>query len=384
MSVRSRTVASVLALLAALSLALGPTAPAQALTTIGTAADWPGNVGDNAWGLARGATYGQVVTAPPGESTLTGFTFWMWAPELMTFRGEVYAWNPVTKRATGPNLYQSGPRSTTQNDDFEAVHFDTNVPVVPGQHYVLFASLSVDDWQPELQGYFGAMLDGSHYPGGSFFAQDNGRDESTWTERQWQTNGDDLAFDATFDGGPPHVQGLDPTIAGVPQVGQVLTADPGSVLPDDATLTYAWSADGTDIPGADGPTLAVTDDLVGARLSVTITATHDDWFPTTLTSEPTDYVRELHLHRTCHLADRHPRAGERTRVLCQGMTPGNTYTAAVFGRLRSAVADEYGEVTLAVPVPASAPTGRAVLVVVGQNPATIDTVVFRVRRAPAP
>ena len=89
---------------------------------------------------------------------------------------------------------------------------------------------------------------------------------------------------------PPAVTGLHPTITGIAQVGHQLHADPGPVDPATADLTYTWNADGTPIPGADGPTLTLTTDQVGAVITVTITASAPGFLPDTKTSDPTDAV----------------------------------------------------------------------------------------------
>jgi hypothetical protein len=50
-------------------------------------------------------------------------------------------------------------------------------------------------------------------------------------------------------------------------------------------------------------------------------------------------------------------------------------------RSRSAVADEYGEVHVRFRVPDFVPAGQVVLlVVVGQDPASVDTLLFTVRK----
>ena len=62
-----------------------------------------------------------------------------------------------------------------------------------------------------------------------------------------------------------------PTIAGTAQVGQTLTAAPGTWVLPGATFTYQWLADGTAISGATGSTYSPTSDQVGDQLSVRVT-----------------------------------------------------------------------------------------------------------------
>jgi len=72
-----------------------------------------------------------------------------------------------------------------------------------------------------------------------------------------------------------------PTISGDPSVGSTLTADPGTWSDPIATFTYAWqrchgngSGSCTTIEEADGTTYVLTDDDVGYRIAVTVTATN--------------------------------------------------------------------------------------------------------------
>jgi LPXTG-motif cell wall-anchored protein len=88
----------------------------------------------------------------------------------------------------------------------------------------------------------------------------------------------------------PAVTGLAPTITGLAQVGQTLTADPGPVDPDDATLTYQWNAGGDPISDATGPTYDLTPAQEGQTITVTITATALGLAAQTETSDPTAVV----------------------------------------------------------------------------------------------
>lgn len=63
-----------------------------------------------------------------------------------------------------------------------------------------------------------------------------------------------------------------PVVTGSARVGQTLTAQPGT-WSQGATLTYAWTANNAAIPGATSATLAVTADLVGKTVAVSVTGT---------------------------------------------------------------------------------------------------------------
>ena len=85
-----------------------------------------------------------------------------------------------------------------------------------------------------------------------------------------------------------------PTIAGTAQVGRTLTADTSGIADADglanATFSYQWLADDTDIAGATGSTYTLTDSeeskTVKVQVSFTDGAGHDE----TLTSAATDVV----------------------------------------------------------------------------------------------
>lgn len=66
-------------------------------------------------------------------------------------------------------------------------------------------------------------------------------------------------------------------IDGVPRVGETLTAtldpDPDEVPRPDTSpvdVSYRWSADGEEVPGATGPTLLIADELAGATVAVEV------------------------------------------------------------------------------------------------------------------
>ena len=85
-----------------------------------------------------------------------------------------------------------------------------------------------------------------------------------------------------------------PTISGTAQVGETLTAGASGINdPDgleDATFSYQWLADGSEIAGATGQTYTVGDGYVGGVLSVRVTFTDDAGNEESLTSEPTEAV----------------------------------------------------------------------------------------------
>jgi len=66
-----------------------------------------------------------------------------------------------------------------------------------------------------------------------------------------------------------------PTISGTPEVGQTLTATPGTWSVDGLTFAYQWQKDGADIAGATDATYRVASADQGARITVVVTASKD-------------------------------------------------------------------------------------------------------------
>jgi hypothetical protein len=189
----------------AVGFALSGPATTVGATTIDTTAGWNGFLDICAFGAPNTATYGQVVRVPATDTVLGSYTFYLRqaeGPGALTFRGEVYAWDGL--KATGPNLWESAPRTLTVQSGFEALDFDTGgVQLAAGQQYVLFATISKDyeqnnDTSRSCWGY--RYQDA--YNGGGFVYLNNFGDQSEWTTTPWETfvgNGvDDLAFKASL------------------------------------------------------------------------------------------------------------------------------------------------------------------------------------------
>jgi len=89
-----------------------------------------------------------------------------------------------------------------------------------------------------------------------------------------------------------------PTISGTPQVGQTLTATPGTWTGSPASFTYQWQrcdpagANCADIPAATGPTYVLTDSDVGSTIRVVVSA-QNALGTATATSAPTVVVSAL-------------------------------------------------------------------------------------------
>ena len=73
----------------------------------------------------------------------------------------------------------------------------------------------------------------------------------------------------------PPVNQVPPSVSGTPRVGEVLTAAPGTWLPEPAGYGYHWLRDGAAIPRADGAAYRVAAGDLGHRISVRVQASAD-------------------------------------------------------------------------------------------------------------
>lgn len=77
-----------------------------------------------------------------------------------------------------------------------------------------------------------------------------------------------------------------PVIEGTARPGRLLTADPGTYLPDDVAVTYQWLRDGEPVSWAVGRRYPVTGLDRGTELTVRVTVSAPDHTPATYTSPP--------------------------------------------------------------------------------------------------
>jgi predicted outer membrane repeat protein len=219
------------------AISLVPASGALADTTIGNTPPWNGSTITSGFGVSSGPclcgftpTYGQTVTVPATDTNLDSFTFYADLPTNLTFRGEVYAWNPATVdpanpysmgSATGPALYESGPMHTTSYGAGSAIHPITvnipgGLPLTAGAQYVLFFTTSRDyaaNAGITANSFFGYTPTDT-YSGGDWVYVDDGGDPGQWTAKGWTHpaafpgcppcfSQDDLAFKASFSPPPP-------------------------------------------------------------------------------------------------------------------------------------------------------------------------------------
>ena len=78
-----------------------------------------------------------------------------------------------------------------------------------------------------------------------------------------------------------------PTVTGDPTVDETLTASAGGWSPDPADVSFQWRADGTPIDGATDATLTQGPDLLGKRITVSVTASRPGYTNVSATSAST-------------------------------------------------------------------------------------------------
>jgi Divergent InlB B-repeat domain len=154
----------------------------------------------SSFGVPDTTNYGQVITAPPGETVLSSFTFRVVnVPSTVVIRGEVYAWDGA--KATGSALFESSAR-TTSGTALQDITFDAGAtPVNPGSKYVLFATAAKDFEISTGAGQFRTAPEAA-YPNGNMVYLNSGTNESLWTSTSWtNVTSIDLQFRARFDSG---------------------------------------------------------------------------------------------------------------------------------------------------------------------------------------
>jgi uncharacterized protein (TIGR03382 family) len=189
---------------AAVSLVL-PVLPAQATTVIDPAASW--NHTDYMYyvGAMVDESFGQTITVGTTDTRLTSCSFWVedfWPvyDSPMILSAYVMAW--AGDHATGPVLYKSERRTTTNNGGrggFELMTFNTGgIDLTPGGSYVVFLSAS-EYWDNiDRRGSTGFTPDA--YDGGCLVYLSSGNDFSRVTTRSWDVITDiDMAFTAILE-----------------------------------------------------------------------------------------------------------------------------------------------------------------------------------------
>lgn len=123
--------------------------------SIDTTGAWDGVAGTSTFGEGATTTYGQTFRAPTGMPVLESFSFFLddreELPELIEFAAYVMEWSAGAtllspSMATGPVMYESGSRTTTNNggaDGMEQISFSTSGLLLdPAKQYVAFLDVT--------------------------------------------------------------------------------------------------------------------------------------------------------------------------------------------------------------------------------------------------
>lgn len=169
---------------------------------IDTVPYWNGTTFIDSFGRPNTANYGQTITAK-GLYRLNSFTFYVRKDigSDIPFQANVYAWDSVNRRITGPALFQS-PIMTITGSTYQPYTIQTgNLALQAGQQYVLlFSTMGIDGGNSASR--FGSIGVNTQYVGGQFVYL-NVPGSLTLAEfmaRTWSTTAivQDLAFTATF------------------------------------------------------------------------------------------------------------------------------------------------------------------------------------------
>ena len=118
-----------------------------------------------------------------------------------------------------------------------------------------------------------------------------------------------------------------PTISGVLEPGETLTANTDAISdgdgPETLVFSYQWQADGVNIAGATNQTFDLTTDQSGKEITVVVTYTDDGGTTENLTSDATDsiaYINSDPAGAVAIIDDGTPQAGETLSVDISGVT----------------------------------------------------------------
>lgn len=156
-----------------------------------------------------------------------------------------------------------------------------------------------------ISGATQAVLMGHVRAGEAFDAQvvvpGEGTYDGSWMVSDFEFSGEmegNMEFSATFTAAGPlthtaeagaPVNSLLPSIAGIAQVGQTLSANVGTWT-HSAVFTYQWKLDGSDISGATGATYEPVVGDIGATITVAVTATNSSGSATATSGGTADVI----------------------------------------------------------------------------------------------
>jgi alpha-L-rhamnosidase len=168
-------------------------------------------------------------------------------------------------------------------------------------------------------------------------------------------------------------QDVAPQVTGTAQVGQTLTADPGSWTPDPDATAYQWLRDGDPIPGATGSSYQLVAADQGAALAVSVTVSARGLEDATATSQPVTIGAGTLLPTALPAIAGTPKVGSRLTAT-PGEWPAGTAVAYQWNRDGLAITGATG--TSYEPTGADGGTTLSVTVtatLAGYNPATAQS-----------
>ena len=191
----------------------------------------PGSSTIQNFGISNTASYGQVITAPGGNTTLSGFAFtfvnFTGGSTPIPFRAYVFGFNNATLQVTGPALFASATLDTpTVFPATVTVNTGSTAVTAGSQYLLLFSTSGLQAGQPSGGfSFFSSPTD--RYAGGQFVYMNNGNDVNQLTTGTYSTlsNTPDLAFTATFNA----VAAVGPEPGSLPLLGMGLTMGAGMV-----------------------------------------------------------------------------------------------------------------------------------------------------------
>ncbi len=157
----------------------------------------------------------------------------------------------------------------------------------------------------------------------------------------------------------------DPAVAGLPRVGETLTADPGTWLPADVTLRYQWLRDGKPLKGATDPTLTLTPAHKNHLVSVRVTGSRDGLPDAAAESAPVGPVTRA---PEVSLSARSIQRGALLTVSGTGFAPAEEVVIELHStpvELARTEADAAGSLRMRVRIPEAAALGPHEIVVTG-------------------
>jgi hypothetical protein len=102
----------------------------------------------------------------------------------------------------------------------------------------------------------------------------------------------------------------EPSISGIPQVGETLTVAPGTWGPAPVTLSYQWLVDGVPVASATAPTLVLDASTAGKKVSAVVRGSKPGYNPAQATADEVGPIALGELSTALPTIDGTPRVGE--------------------------------------------------------------------------